>query len=70
MAEAYIAQLTKAGAFSEPIVTTLEPLEAFYEAEEYHQDFAARNPMQPYIMHISQPKVRKFREHFSDRLKK
>jgi peptide-methionine (S)-S-oxide reductase len=70
VAEAYIAQLTEAGAFSEPIVTTLEPLETFYQAEEYHQDFAARNPMQPYVMHVSAPKVQKFREHFGDRMKK
>lgn len=70
VAEAYIEQLTQAGAFSEPIVTTLEPLEAFYQAEDYHQDFAAQNPMQPYIMHISMPKVRKFLEHFGDRAKK
>src|SRR5499426_1847809 len=44
VAEAYIRQLNEARVFTDPIVTTLEPLEAFYPAEEYHQDYAARNP--------------------------
>jgi peptide-methionine (S)-S-oxide reductase len=47
----------------------LEPLEAFYVAEEYHQDYAARNPNQPYIIYIANPKVDKLRENFADRLK-
>ena len=50
--------------------TTLEPLEAFYEAEEYHQDYAARNPDQPYIVYVAQPKVEKLRENFAERLKR
>lgn len=66
---AYIAQLDRARVFGAPIVTTLEPLTAFHEAEEYHQDFAARNPYQPYVVHISRPKVDKLRAHFPDRLK-
>lgn len=70
VAEAYIAQLAAAGAFTAPIVTTLEPLTAFYEAEEYHHDYAARNPYQPYIAHVSQPKVDKLRAYFPERLKK
>ncbi|MEX2650673.1 MAG: peptide-methionine (S)-S-oxide reductase MsrA [Alphaproteobacteria bacterium] len=69
VAKAYIAQLDRARVFSVPIVTTLEPLEAFYEAEDYHQDFAARNPWQPYVVHVSNPKLEKLREHFADRLK-
>ena len=69
VAEAYIEQLNRAGVFDAPIVTTLEPLEAFYEAEAYHQDYAAQNPNQPYIAYISTPKVEKLREHFPDRLK-
>src|SRR5215813_9702727 len=44
IAEAYIRQLNEARVFHDPIVTTLEPLTAFYVAEEYHQDYAARNP--------------------------
>jgi peptide-methionine (S)-S-oxide reductase len=51
-------------------VTTLEPLEAFYEAEDYHQDYAARNPTQPYIAHVSAPKVEKLKQNFGGMLKK
>jgi peptide-methionine (S)-S-oxide reductase len=58
VAEAYIRQ-----------VTTLEPLDKFYVAEDYHQDYAARNPYQPYIAYVAAPKVDKLREHFADRLK-
>ena len=70
IAEAYIKQLNDARVFSEPVATTLEPLEAFYEAEEYHQDYAARNPDQPYIVYVAQPKVEKLRENFAERLKR
>ena len=67
--EEYIRQLNAAHVFSGPIVTTLEPLEAFYPAEDYHQNYAARNPFQPYIAGVAAPKVSKLRENFSDRLK-
>jgi peptide-methionine (S)-S-oxide reductase len=70
VAEAYIRQLNDARVFHDPIVTTLEPLEAFYVAEEYHQDYAARNPNQPYVAYVALPKVDKLRANFSDRLKK
>jgi peptide-methionine (S)-S-oxide reductase len=69
VAQAYIDQLEAAKVYDDKIVTTLEPLEAFYEAEAYHQDYAAQNPEQPYIAHISMPKVAKVRNHFADRLK-
>ena len=69
-AAAYIAQLESAGAFTGPIVTTLEPLGQFYEAEAYHQDYARRNPDQPYIRGVAQPKVDKLREKLpADQLK-
>jgi peptide-methionine (S)-S-oxide reductase len=55
--EAYIAQLNAAKAFPRPIVTELAPLKAFYEAEAHHQDYAARNPTQPYIVVHDLPKV-------------
>jgi peptide-methionine (S)-S-oxide reductase len=70
VAEAYIAQIERDALFSAPIVTTLEPLTAFYEAEDYHQDYAARNPSQPYIVHVSAPKVKKLRQSFGGMLKK
>src|ERR1700736_1257181 len=47
VAEAYIDQLNKARVFDQPIVTEVGPLEAFYQAETYHQDYAARNPLNP-----------------------
>ena len=69
VAAAYIAQLDRAGVFDKPVATRLEPVEAFYAAEEYHQDYAARNPAQPYIAHNAAPKVAKLRKQFGDRLK-
>ena len=50
IADAYIAELDKAHAFSRPIVTQLEPLSGFYPAEDYHQDFAVLHPSYPYIV--------------------
>jgi peptide-methionine (S)-S-oxide reductase len=61
IAQAYISQLNQARVFDRPIVTEVVPLEAFYQAETYHQDYAARNPLNPYILFNAQPKVRKLR---------
>ena len=61
IAQSYIEQLNQAHVFDRPIVTELTPLEAFYEAETYHQDYAARNPLNPYIVFNAQPKVGKVR---------
>jgi len=61
VAEAYIDQLNKAHVFEQPIVTEVVPLQAFYLAETYHQNYAARNPLNPYIVFNAQPKVRKLR---------
>ena len=54
---AYIAELTKAGVYRRPIVTTLEPLKAFYAAEAYHQNYLALHPNQPYIIYNDLPKL-------------
>jgi peptide-methionine (S)-S-oxide reductase len=62
IAEAYIGQIDAAGLFDAPIATTLEPLEKFYEAESYHHDYAARNPEQPYIRAVAEPKLAKLRK--------
>ena len=70
VAEAYIQQLKDAKVFESPIVTTLEPLEQFFEAEEYHQNFAVRNPGQPYVAAVALPKVKKLEKAFADKLKK
>ncbi len=69
VAQRYIAQLSAAGVFSAPIVTTLEPLDAFYPAEAYHQDYAAQHPDQPFIRAAAAPKVEKVRAWYADRLK-
>jgi peptide-methionine (S)-S-oxide reductase len=55
--EAYIAQLEAAKLWPEPIVTSLEKFEAFYPAEQYHQDFLTLNPTWPYIVVHDLPKV-------------
>src|SRR5215210_4714667 len=69
VAQAYIDQLDAAGVYSSKIVTSLEPLEAFYVAEEYHQGYAALHPNQPYIAAVAAPKVQKLRKYFSGKLK-
>lgn len=69
VAEAYIAQLDSAGVYPQSIVTTLEPLQTFYPAETYHQNYAARNPYQPYVMAVAAPKVEKLRQAYGDRMK-
>ncbi len=63
VAEAYIDQLNKAQVFDKPIVTEIAALKAFYEAETYHQDYAARNPLNPYILINARPKVSKLRSY-------
>jgi peptide-methionine (S)-S-oxide reductase len=70
VAQAYIGQLDASKVFGRPIATTLEPLERFYPGEDYHQDYAARNPHQPYIAMTAAPKVRKLRGTYGERLKK
>ena len=69
-AQETIARLDGARLWSAPIVTALAPASAFYEAEEYHQEYFARNPYQPYCQAVVAPKVRKFRKQFLDKLKK
>jgi peptide-methionine (S)-S-oxide reductase len=68
--ESYIRQLGEAGVFAAPIVTEVAPLDVFYEGEPYHQDYAARNPAQPYIACFSAPKVQKLREYFPEMLRR
>jgi peptide-methionine (S)-S-oxide reductase len=69
VADAYLRQLGEANVFAAPIVTEIAPLEAFFEAEDYHQDYAAANPRQPYIACIAVPKMSKLRQYFPDILK-
>lgn len=70
VAEAYIKQLDAAKVFDRPIVTELSPLDRFFEAEAYHQNYAARNPGQPYIAFTATPKVEKVRKYYADQLKR
>jgi peptide-methionine (S)-S-oxide reductase len=56
--------------FNDPIVTELQPLDKFYPAEGYHQDYFARNPNQPYCQFVVAPKVAKARQKFMERLKR
>ena len=64
IAEAYIAQLDSAKVFPRPIVTKVVPLQAFYQAERYHQNYAALHPNQPYILFNDAPKVDHLRQEF------
>ena len=61
---AYIEQLKKAKVFTAPIVTQVVPLQGFYPAEEYHQNFLARHPEHPYIVYNDLPKLRALEKHF------
>ena len=70
VAEAYIKQLNEAKVFPSPIVTTLEPLNGFYSAEQYHQDYVRHHPDQPYIVQNALPKVEKVCKIFPDQIKK
>ena len=65
----YIRQLGAAQAFASPIVTTIEPLEAFFVAESYHHNYAELNPGKGYIQFVSMPKVGKLESYFADKLK-
>jgi peptide-methionine (S)-S-oxide reductase len=69
VAEAIIAELNEE-AGSGPIVTELRPATTFYVAEDYHQEYFANNPQQPYCSFVVSPKVKKFREKFAARLRK
>ena len=66
IAKAYIGQLNGSGVFQRPIVTRVDPLEGFYPAEGYHQDFIARNPKYPYVVINDLPKIRNLKEEFPD----
>lgn len=69
VARAYIAQLDATGLFEGPIVTTLEPFEAFYPAEQYHQDFLTLNPDWPYIVVHDLPKIAALETVFPDKFR-
>ena len=61
LARSYIAELNKSGKFRGPLVTRVDPLEGFYPAERYHQDFLAKNLCNPYIVAHDLPKLRELK---------
>ena len=64
LAERYIAQLDAAKAFGKPIVTQVAPLDKFYPAEDYHQNYLALHPEQPYIVYNDLPKLAELKKEF------
>lgn len=68
-AEAVIREVNDAGVWEGPIVTELVPVQSFYKAEEYHQEFYQRNPRQGYCTFVITPKVAKFRKKYASLLK-
>ena len=64
-ARTIIKELTREGVFVQPIVTEVRPLTNYHPAEDYHQDFFARNPYQGYCLAVAAPKVAKFRQTFA-----
>lgn len=61
--------LKRSGEYHSPIVTEIMPYDRFYAAEGYHQEYYNNNPYQPYCMAVIDPKVRKFRKSFANKLK-
>jgi len=69
VAEAYIQQLNDAKVFHKKIVTKIVPLQAFYPAEEYHQNFIARNPRYPYVVYNDLPKLKNLKAQYPELVK-
>ncbi|HYL62051.1 MAG TPA: peptide-methionine (S)-S-oxide reductase MsrA [Candidatus Methylomirabilis sp.] len=66
IAEAYIVQLDAAKVYSQPVVTTVVPLQGFYRAESYHQDYLEHHTYEPYIMINDLPKLTHFKQEYSE----
>jgi peptide-methionine (S)-S-oxide reductase len=66
IAQAYIAQLDAAHVFKKKIVTEVTPLKGFYRGEEYHQDYALHNPLNPYILVCDRPKIEALKREYPD----
>jgi len=65
-ADKFIAAITASKAFDKPVVTQVVPFEAFYPAEEYHQDFMKKNPNHDYIVYHDKPKVEALKKQFPE----
>jgi len=70
IAEDFIRELNKARLLKEPIVTQIAPLDKFYPAEDYHQEYFSLHPEKPYCQVVISPKVNKFRKQWAKRLKR
>lgn len=70
VAEEVIAEITAEGIYAKPIVTEVTVFDKFWPAENYHQEYFANNPNQPYCAAVVAPKVAKFRQKFVSRLKR
>ena len=68
-AEEIIAEITAAGIYDDPIVTEVTPFTGFWPAEDYHQEYFANNPNQPYCSFVVAPKVAKFRQKFAGKMR-
>ncbi len=66
IATAYMAQLAGAKAFASPIVTQIVPLKGFYAGEDYHQDYALKNPDNPYILVCDRPKIETLKKDYPE----
>lgn len=64
-ADKFIAELNASSELGAPVVTEVRPLEKFYEAEDYHKDYYAKNPFQPYCAVVINPKLKKVQEKFA-----
>ena len=69
LARTYRDKLNASGAFNAPVVTQIEPLDAFYPAEKYHQNYYRSNKFEGYCQYVIVPKLEKFRKVFKDKLK-
>ena len=68
-AEKLIEELTKEEIWNKPIVTKVEPLKVFYNAETYHKDYYKKHPKEPYCQAVIAPKIAKLQAHFIDKIK-
>src|SRR5262249_37554309 len=68
-AQQAIAALNASRTWPDPIVTTVEPAAKFFMAEDYHQEYFANNPFQPYCQIVVSPKVKKFQQKFAEKMK-
>ncbi|RDV16320.1 peptide-methionine (S)-S-oxide reductase [Pontibacter diazotrophicus] len=67
--ENYVRQLDEAGTYRDDIVTQVQPLKKFWEAEDYHQDYYRINPTDPYVVSVARPKVIKFEANYRNKMK-